>query len=310
MVLASAPAHAWSEAGHRIIASIAFRKLTDAQRLKFVALIEAHPRFAEDFERELTREPTLLSERERTEWLLQQASIWPDMVRNFKGDAKSTYHHATWHYINLPQFLEPSDEAFFRGKLTNNISFHAPATIVEDMNIVQVIKKSREMLVDPKVQASEKAILLAWLCHTVGDIHQPLHSTALFSETNFAKGDRGGNSVKTKQRGNLHSLWDQFPGGDIKWRTAHNRALELINELQPNEAMALLEEEDWLAESFKLAQEVVYAPEIRDHLKTTLTDREPIICSEEYLKHSGAIAQQRIQYAGHRLGLVLTQILD
>ena len=50
-----------------------------------------------------------------------------------------------------------------------------------------------------------------YLVHVTGDIHQPLHSVALFNET-YPQGDRGGNSLKinllngTQQ--NLHSFWD------------------------------------------------------------------------------------------------------
>ena len=65
--------------------------------------------------------------------------------------------------------------------------------------------------------------------------------------------------------------------------------------------MASLAEEDWFAENFKLAQEDVYSPEIRNRFKSNLTDREPIVCTEAYLKHSSAIVQQRILVAGLRL---------
>ena len=40
----------------------------------------------------------------------------------------------------------------------------------------------------------EKAIYLTWLMHLVGDIHQPLHCAAVFSEQ-FPNGDKGGNDA-------------------------------------------------------------------------------------------------------------------
>jgi hypothetical protein len=39
-----------------------------------------------------------------------------------------------------------------------------------------------------------KTISLAWLFHLVGDIHQPPHTTQLFT-VEYPKGDRGGNEI-------------------------------------------------------------------------------------------------------------------
>ena len=45
----------------------------------------------------------------------------------------------------------------------------------------------------------------------VGDIHQPLHSVALYNKT-YPEGDRGGNSLtvyyQNSTKTNLHSFWD------------------------------------------------------------------------------------------------------
>ena len=77
----------------------------------------------------------------------------------------------------------------------------------------------------PRTSPETRGLLLAWLFHDVGDIHQPLHSSALFSTRLFPDGDRGGNSVKTREAGNLHSLWDGFAGRNTEFRTAHNKAI-------------------------------------------------------------------------------------
>lgn len=49
------------------------------------------------------------------------------------------------------------------------------------------------------------------MTHVVGDMHQPLHSVALFNGT-YPSGDRGGNSIKiimpNRNSQNLHSFWD------------------------------------------------------------------------------------------------------
>lgn len=58
---------------------------------------------------------------------------------------------------------------------------------------------------------AERAMFARYLVHLVGDIHQPLHSVALFNHT-FPKGDAGGNLLKLKTLNgtvqNLHSFWD------------------------------------------------------------------------------------------------------
>jgi len=50
------------------------------------------------------------------------------------------------------------------------------------------------------------------MIHIIGDIHQPLHTSALFSKE-FPKGDLGGNLfeiiyLKKKSYKELHEFWD------------------------------------------------------------------------------------------------------
>jgi hypothetical protein len=59
-----------------------------------------------------------------------------------------------------------------------------------------------------------------WLFHLVGDIHQPLHTTQLFT-VEYPTGDRGGNEIcvrvtQTGQPMDLHRFWDGVitPGAD------------------------------------------------------------------------------------------------
>lgn len=56
----------------------------------------------------------------------------------------------------------------------------------------------------------EKSMMLRYLIHVLGDIHQPLHASALFNEV-FKDGDQGGNLFLIKYNseiGNLHKLFD------------------------------------------------------------------------------------------------------
>jgi len=57
----------------------------------------------------------------------------------------------------------------------------------------------------------EKSMMLRYLIHVVGDIHQPLHSVEFFDEVNFPKGDLGGNLFLieySKNISNLHKFFD------------------------------------------------------------------------------------------------------
>lgn len=312
VLVVSSQALAWSDAGHKIIASIAFARLTEAEHGNVIEILQAHPRFKQDF----LDQPDDIEAGESTEWLFQQASIWPDMARGFRGaDAKLS--HSTWHYINLPHFLNDSDRAAL-GKLTLNDLLDPPAKPEEAMNAIQTIRLARKMLKDPGVGQQERAIMLCWLFHVVGDIHQPLHSSAMFSQKLFRDGDRGGNRVLTKQRGNLHALWDGFPGGKLKMKTAHEEALKLMADADRaalgEKAATQLDEKDWLEESRDLAVNVAYGPDILAHLRSLeekgATEVQPITLGEEYLKEGGEVSRRRVVQAGYRLGAVLKQIVE
>jgi S1/P1 Nuclease len=58
---------------------------------------------------------------------------------------------------------------------------------------------------------AERALFARYVVHLVGDIHQPLHSVALFNKT-YPKGDLGGNTHKViltnGSTSNFHSYWD------------------------------------------------------------------------------------------------------
>ena len=64
------PVAAWNAAGHKIIASIAFRQLTADEQSKIVAILKRHPRFTEDFADQMPEE-VRGDEAAQNEWLFQ-----------------------------------------------------------------------------------------------------------------------------------------------------------------------------------------------------------------------------------------------
>jgi hypothetical protein len=304
---------AWSEAGHKIIGSIAFRQLTPDQQAKIVAILKNHPRWDEDFQSKMPDE--LTTETEKNEWIFQQASTWPDIARGFQGEARKEFMRGSWHYIDLPMFLTPEDRTALESTLNENIFLDPPDTEQENMNVVQTLRFARRLLADKSLPDGKKAVMLCWLMHDVGDIHQPLHSTALYSQNLFPTGDKGGNMIKTDQRQNLHAVWDQFLGVRAPFRTARNRAIALVNDPDDSklgtQAAEQLDEKTWLDESHDLAESTAYDSEVTGFLRGYVTEKEapPIQLTERYLKQGGKVAEERVVQAGYRLGAVLKEIV-
>ncbi|MGC4002630.1 MAG: S1/P1 nuclease [Pirellulales bacterium] len=191
-----------------------------------------------------------------------------------------------------------------------------PKTVAQVDNVIQALKFSRKTLLDPKTSPADRALALAWLIHLTGDLHQPLHSTSLYSKELYPTGDQGGNLVYLMQRTNLHALWDGFLGGKATVAEARNDALVLAadEELKAagEKAAESLDVEQWMRESRDLVQAVVYADELIAPLRKfeRLDDlkKSPIGLSESYLKTGGAVAKKRAVEAGFRLGAILKEV--
>jgi hypothetical protein len=219
VILVPGNAYSWSAGGHRIVAFIAYKQLPEATRTKLVKILKAHPQFDSRFQR-----PDSVREEDYDAWLFTQAAVWPDLIR---GNEK--YHHATWHYINQPFYLSSADETALNNKLNVNLSRDLPVDAeTAELNVVQAMKLCKKKLADTTVPDKEKAVYLCWLFHLVGDIHQPCHSTALFSKRRFRSGDRGGNQIRTKQSKNLHSYWDGLLGQNIRHSEVVRRSASII----------------------------------------------------------------------------------
>jgi hypothetical protein len=316
--LTIAPAGAWNFTGHKVIASIAFQRLTAEEQGKVVAALRRHPRFAPDFEEAMPEEIQKANETTQNEWIFQQAAVWADIIRSGPPERKA-FGRGEWHYVNVPVFLSDAARAELSGKLTVNVATEPPEGANVDtptMNVTQAINLGRRVVKDGQASPADRAVMLAWLFHCVGDIHQPLHGAAMFSVRLFPEGDRGGNSVKTRQNGNLHALWDGLLGRDEEFRAARNAALKLaaseaLNRLG-KESQSVQEEVTWRDESHEIAVDSVYTPEVIDLLRKmeAAGSVEEISLSEDYLKAGGQIAEQRVMQAGFRLAELLKSVVD
>jgi len=312
-------ATAWHQAGHQIVAAIAYRQLTPGDRATLVAILKNHPRFDEDFDSPMSDELDSSREVDVNDWLLQRAAIWPDLARSFKPAEKMKYHHGDWHFINQPCWLNPGDQEALKDALSVNLELTAPDVPQRKMNVIQTIRLARRMLARPDADKADKAVMLAWLIHTVGDVHQPLHAAALYSQHLFPKNDRGGNAIPTEHNGNLHALWDDLPGGRIKFNTVRGRAAAILadNRLKSlgEHAADQLDETVWMDESRTYAISTAYDDEVLTPLREAedaddTGELEPLELSDEYMKAAGKLASQRLAEAGFRLNRILKEVAE
>ncbi len=313
------PASAWSDAGHRVVALIAWAQLNEEVRQRVFEILQAHPRFEDDFEDEMPDDVPDDEESQRR-WLITQAATWSDLVRSGPSERTSN-NRPKWHYINLPIFLSQVDEDALAGQLSVNLELDLPQGVSgtdSDLNVIQAIKLCEDRLGNPHISDRTKALYLCWLCHLVGDLHQPLHSSALFSRVQFPQGDKGGNSIRvgTGNGSKLHSRWDRLLGGTVAFNRVQSRAAELSNDSAMQrlgaEAAAALSPETWLDESHTVAKDVVYTEEILEAVTEAEFNRdedvEVIPLDDEYFETAGAAARKRVVQAGYRLAAMLERL--
>jgi hypothetical protein len=72
---------------------------------------------------------------------------------------------------------------------------------------------SKHEISDLNKNIFEKSMMLRYLIHVVGDIHQPLHSVQLFDNVHFKNGDLGGNLFKINYTHNVNNLHKFFDSG-------------------------------------------------------------------------------------------------
>ncbi len=304
IVFPTQTAHAWSEGGHHLIAAIAFSLLTDQEQAKLLAVLKQHPRFAEDF----VPPDKLANEEERTRWLVGRSGYWPDVARR-----QPKYHRSTWHYELGPTIVLGNADGIEVPQRPGSLPLDATLE-TQELYLSQAVELCRKVLADKSQPAGDRAIALCWIGHLVADAHQPCHAGSLYMEKVFVKkdGDRGANSIPTKQRQNMHALWDQLLGDEFAQRTNRRRFVEITSSPQLTEigriAVSIpggLDPLIWLGESRKAAIENVYAPEVLDSLSIVsrgISEKpESVELSEAYLKNAGRVAQVRAVEAAYRL---------
>ncbi len=324
------PAAAWSFAGHRKIALIAYDRLPEAVRQRAAEILRRHKRFRQDF-----RMPSNIVSADaavQDRWIFMTAGTWPDIVRDLTGEERLRYHHSHWHYINEPLFLSPDDEVALRSRDLTNLEKEPPPLDVcddpasdrcDDLNVVQALGLAVAKLDQPSTPDAEKAIYLSWLLHLAADLHQPLHSTALFSAVLLPRGDQGGNLIKVGRK-RLHAYWDDLPGTTARSLRRLDREVQGLFRRRGIERAALdstsdLSFESWVEQSYELAWNHVYSESILDAVALYEEQAGRRLKYEErvparrppaaYRKEAQRVADRRVAEAGYRLA-ALIETLD
>ncbi len=294
--------YAWNSTGHEVVAQIAYDQLSTQARTAVFAVLRNHPRLNED----LLHDPDRAQDTDLAMFL--RAATWPDMVRYPTNPLTHTENHPKWHYMDFPFELDgvhgPTPDLQWDG--------HS-----DPANLPQAMEKMLAELKDPTTPKDRKAIDLCWVEHLVGDIHQPLHATSLFSKE-FPQGDQGGNQVFVKDAKNvsmpLHTYWDGVAGMALDY----NSIRKIADRIEAEHPTAQLKDQvsdpsviDWAKESFELAKRVVYVNGTLPHLTKTEAISDPNsvpVLSPEYQQQAIATAHERMALAGGRLAVLLEQI--
>ena len=317
LLFAAPGAFAWNDTGHLISALIAYDALPETTRAWAVDLLRAHPRFREDFE---TRLPARLADAgaaERGRWYFARAAVWPDYARRFDDESEpargaliARFGHATWHYVNLPLYLSAADAR--RDTQSPPSLAWRPGLEPSRLDIVQAMSMLTATWCEAPV--ADRALALSWLLHLMADLHQPLHTTAMFGAPAFLRGDRGGNDVALDGGGNLHALWDGALGAERRFSyletaarasaratTTHASDVAIVD---PPRDFAV-----WAADGRDLAARDVYTAAVRAAMAAAAPNAmTPLALGSEYKRTMRADAQRLIVLAGRRTAALLESL--
>ena len=291
------PAQAWNKPGHMVSGAIAYTELkaSDPDAVKqVVAILKELPEYRRRWLPAIRRSPVGL--RNHDLYVFMYAARWADDIR------ETGFHCGNCHFINYP--FKPDGQP-------DSVTTRDPA----EVNVEKTFEQKMGIIRDANSTAIDKAMALAWVFHLVGDVHQPLHTSALFT-TDFPNGDQGGNLIFIRTRANanttrLHSFWDgliianeSFPqvrdkANELRSRTSHSRAA--LRELEEKDF------HDWSqAESFPAAR--IHAYRMGAIKGGTETDGE--VLPRDYTFIVRPLAERRMILAGYRLADILKETFN
>lgn len=297
---------AWNDTGHMTVALIAYRQLSDHQKQQIAELLKAHPHY------KLYLSAQVPKGVKEEEWAFIRAATWPDFVRPsrpgmdepYKNASVTHYHHGPWHYVDIPYVEDPEQSHIDPAKLQAK----------QEPNAISAFEENMKLLQSSDAKPEDKAIALAWVEHLVGDIHQPLHATSMYS-IDHPDGDKGGNDDAIRVEGgvmNLHAFWDDQLGTSADYLVVQFNADQIAANSNCDPAHLSQFKTDttfssWADESYADAIAFVYLdgrlrtasyPQYASH---KIDAAEVPALPPSYAANAHALSMQRISLAGYRL---------
>lgn len=272
-------AHAWGGEGHRLIARIAYERLTPTARAEVDRLIAAD-----------AADPSPGCTIDSVETL----STWSDCVRGIRAYA----NQSPWHYDNIP------------------VCETAPPFDCPNGNCAtRAIERAERTLRDGRASDQQRVRALARLVHFIGDIHQPLHASdngdrggndvrVIFEGHATYRTEDGSSRPNT-----LHGIWDSvllrsaYGPGDTARPAIEMDIAEHAGAYAQEDARA------WAAESHRVAVEFIYArwPE---PLRCGQAPELPVDVDQRYVRAAAPIIREQLAKASVRLAMVLNRALQ
>lgn len=254
IVLLCAPKlFAWGQEGHRVIGQAAYELLDDKARAEVAALLGSPA--AGDIGAAIA-----------------EACNWPDAIR----DQAEWNWSGPLHYVNIPRSTSKYDRA---------------RDCPEGRCVTEGILHFSSQLSYDGLPAEKRWQAFAFVCHLVGDLHQPLHAGF--------RDDRGGNTVNIEYQGeewNLHQFWD---GVVVRERLHDERLLTdrlvAAGGMEAGRDWNTAEVKAWTEESHALAASKAY-PGQR-------------VISQAFAQQTWDITVERWKLAAARLAKVLNAVL-
>lgn len=191
---------------------------------------------------------------------------WPDQVR----ETAQWEWSAPLHFVNIPR---------------SSRHYERQRDCPDGLCVTEGIIEYANELTQTGLDSIRRWQALAWVCHLVGDLHQPLHAAY--------KDDRGGNLVQIEYRAesdDLHEFWDQVVveerlGPEDRWE----RVLEAPSWQRPANSWNPRETARWTDESHALAARFAYPP--GRVISEGFADQTWLIIREQWQKASVRLAQ-------------------
>jgi hypothetical protein len=289
------PAGAWGVEGHEVVATIAYRLLSDQARAGADALLADDP------------VPSHCGAGS-----FAFASIWPDrLLEDPKQCASANKWGNTenWHSIDIP--------------LSSN-AYEPARDCPNDTCIAAKIAAFSKILGDRKADISRRRDAMKFIINLVGDLHQPLNTTAGPLDTQRAAkaraaggkeeseclrkkdaNDRGGACVDVhidQRAGTLRAFWDEDIVASLS-PDADTAAEMLIKNTPATASIAAGSLTDWINQSHRLAVKVAYGA-MPSGAMPELTGSDG-----SYEAHIEPTAAGQLQAAGIRLAAILEPLL-